>query len=64
MGTTRVRELTPAELETRRDEILGRLDVTLEELTRRAETASLVGGEWEAWEELEDIAFLLGAHAA
>jgi len=64
MGPTRVRELSPAELEARRGEILRRLGVTLDELTRRAESSSLVGDEWEAWEELEDIAFLLGDHAA
>jgi hypothetical protein len=64
VGITRVKESTRAELEARREEILARLDVSLEELTRRVESSSLVGDEWEAWEELEDIAFLLGDHAA
>lgn len=63
MGT-RVRETTPEELVARRAEILDRLSRSLKEMMDLAESASLVGEEWEAWEELEDIAFLLGEHAA
>jgi len=56
--------LTPDELVERRCAILARLGVTLEEFTQRAESSALVGEEWETWEELEDIAFLLGEAAA
>ena len=60
----RVEKLSRAELEARRAEILRKVGASLEELAARAEASSLVGAEWDAWEELEDIAFLLGDHAA
>ncbi|MDR0359695.1 MAG: hypothetical protein LBJ87_09580 [bacterium] len=55
----RVVEVSREELEARRARILDRVGVPLEELTRRAEASALIGDEWEAWQELQDIAFLL-----
>ncbi|GGM70859.1 hypothetical protein GCM10012275_46630 [Longimycelium tulufanense] len=57
---THVVHVTRDELLQRRDEILQRFHVTLEEFQQRAQNASLVGDEWEAWEELKDVAYLLG----
>lgn len=47
------------QLERRRDAILAHLGTTLDDLRRRAEAFSLVGEEWAALEELEDIDYLL-----
>lgn len=47
------------ELVRRRSEILARHGVTLDEFTDRAARYELVGDEWDAWEELRGIAFLL-----
>ena len=44
----------------RRNAILAALGMTAEELTHLAETRTLTGEEWEAREELDEIAFLLG----
>lgn len=57
---TRVLSVSRDELEARRTRILRNLHVTCSELAERARSSSLVAGEWEAWEELKDIAFLLG----
>lgn len=59
-GMSRVIEVSPEALEARREAILGRVGVSLEELRRRADAGALVGEEWEAWQELCDISFLLG----
>ncbi len=53
-------EVTAEELKSRREEILNRLGISLDELRTRAREATLVGEEWKAWEDLRDIAFLLG----
>jgi hypothetical protein len=52
--------LTQAELVARREALLGRLGMTMEELKALASTATLSGEELEAAEELDEIAFLLG----
>lgn len=57
---SRVIPVSGAELEGRRAEILRKFGVSLDELTARAESGALLGDEWEAWQELCDIAFLLG----
>lgn len=44
----------------RRRAILERLGLTYEELLARAEAGMLVGDEYEALDDLKDIAFLLG----
>jgi hypothetical protein len=56
----RVVSVSRAELEGRRTEILKRLDLPLEELRDHARAGTLSGDEWGAWQELGDIAFLLG----
>jgi hypothetical protein len=56
----KVVEVSRTELEARRDAILFRLGVSLDDLRGRAARSALVGDEWAAWEELCDIAFLLG----
>lgn len=55
----RVVQADRQQLEARRAEILRRHGVTLEEFTARAAAYALVGDEWEAWDELRGIAFLL-----
>jgi hypothetical protein len=57
-----VQERSSGDLVARRRAILERLGTTLEDLSERARTSSLVGPEWEAWEQLQDIDFLLGDH--
>ena len=52
--------LSDTELRERRDAILRKLDVSLEDLRDRAKSYALVGEEHDAWEQLESIAFLLG----
>ncbi len=56
---TRVVEVSREDLEDRRSTILQRLDASLEDLRDRADRGALVGEEWQAWQELRDIAFLL-----
>ena len=51
---------TPAELEARRAAILGRLGTTMAELVERHRLGALTADEWEAWDELAGISFLLG----
>ena len=48
------------ELLARRDEILAKHGLSLTDLADRATQYALVGSEWDAWEELRSIAFLLG----
>ncbi len=56
---SRVVQLSPRDLQARRDEILHELGTSLDELRGRAEASGLIGSEWDAWRELSDIAFLL-----
>jgi len=53
---------TRSALEARRDEILSSLGLTLDEFRSLGETRTLTGEEWEAREELDEIAFLLDEH--
>ncbi len=53
-------EVSREDLERRRAEILDRVGLTLEEITGRATDASLVADQWEAWMDLQDIAYLMG----
>lgn len=53
-------ELTRDELLERRRRILDRYNLSLDEISERAKSFSLVGDEWDAWEDLNNIAFLLG----
>jgi hypothetical protein len=48
------------ELMKRRDEILTKQGLSLAQFAARAAQYTLVGSEWDAWEELRSIAFLLG----
>lgn len=57
--TTRVRRVTEEDLVTRRAEILKELGLTNEELEAKVESGGLVGREWSAWSEIEDIDYLL-----
>ncbi|MBX6372511.1 MAG: hypothetical protein IRZ02_09695 [Acidothermus sp.] len=58
--SARVVTETREKLEARRTEILASLGLTLEEFRSLVETRTLTGEEWEALEELDEIAFLLG----
>ncbi|HSV66861.1 MAG TPA: hypothetical protein VLJ59_13245 [Mycobacteriales bacterium] len=60
MTHVHVREVTREELLRRREAILARLGVEYDELARRAESYSLAGDEWSAWDRLQEIEFLLG----
>lgn len=53
-------DVTRDELIARRDEILRRIELDEAEFERARATRSLSSEEWEAKEELEEIAFLLG----
>ncbi|NKE56314.1 hypothetical protein FXN61_05525 [Lentzea sp. PSKA42] len=57
---TRVVDVTREQLLERRDAILKRHDTTLEALSAKAASFELAGDEWEAWDSLQEIAFLLG----
>jgi hypothetical protein len=54
----RVQELTIQELDDRRQAILDHVGLTYEELAQRAAARSLVGDEWNAWDEIRQIDFL------
>lgn len=58
--STRVRAVTEEELVARLDAVLAELGLTREELDLKVETGGLVGHEWSAWSEIEDIEYLLG----
>lgn len=57
---TKIATLTDDELRARREQILAKLNLSLAELRNRAAHYALVGDEYDAWEQLESIAFLLG----
>lgn len=57
--TTRVRRVTEEDLIARRAEILDELRLTSEELESKVRLGGLVGREWSAWSEIEDIDYLL-----
>lgn len=56
---TRVRKVTEEDLVARRAEILEELGLTNEELESKVASGGLVGREWSAWSEIEDIDYLL-----
>jgi hypothetical protein len=55
--------MSDEQLRARREEILSKLDLSMDELRARAERYALVGDEYEAWEELGSIAYLLAETA-
>jgi len=50
---------TREDVRAQMDAILGRLGVTLDELKRMAGDGELVGEEWVAWAEVEELGYLL-----
>ncbi|NIL74830.1 hypothetical protein RhoFasB10_00922 [Rhodococcus sp. B10] len=56
---TTVTSYTPAELVARRELILAKHGMSLSEFADKASQYALVGDEWQAWEDLESIEFLL-----
>ncbi|WP_121033043.1 hypothetical protein [Terracoccus luteus] len=50
---------TRAELRAQIDAILARLGLTFDELRRMAAAGELVGEEWVAWAEVEELGYLL-----
>lgn len=56
---TRVTNVTKEDLLTRREAILQRHGVSLDEFAERAKQYALTGDEWADWDELQGIAFLL-----
>lgn len=61
---TEVATLTDEQLRARREQILEKLGLSRDELRNRAMHYALVGDEYDAWEQLESIAFLLGETSA
>lgn len=59
-GMTSVKAVTRESLKSRREKILKAVDLTFEELSKRARGYSLTPDEWAAWEEICEIDFLLG----
>lgn len=59
--STVVHHVTREELQRRREAILSRLGLTLDELQDKVDHGALVGDEWSAWSEIEDIDYLLGS---
>jgi hypothetical protein len=57
-----VLEASDAALRARRDEILRDLGVSYEELKERAMAYRLAGAEWDAWDEVSEIDYLLDEH--
>jgi hypothetical protein len=58
--STKVRKVTTEDLTERRAAILQELGITDAELRAKVEGGGLVGREWSAWSEIEDIDYLLG----
>jgi hypothetical protein len=54
-----VLEASDATLRARREEILRDLGVSYEELRERATAYRLAGEEWDAWDEVSEIDYLL-----
>lgn len=59
--STLVRHVSREELEARRAEILSELGLTADEFEAKVTSGGLVGREWSAWSEIEDIDYLLGS---
>ena len=59
-----LREVSREDLLARRQAILDRLGCSYPDLTGRAKARSLMGDEWSAWDELNEIDFLLGDDSA
>lgn len=57
--STKVRSVTEEELVARRAAILRELGLTSDELDAKVKSGGLVGHEWSAWSEIEDIDYLL-----
>ena len=57
---TRVVSVSRAELEAERKKILSRRGLTLDELRKQADVGALIAEEWDEWQRLCDIEFLLG----
>lgn len=58
---TTVHHVSRQELLDRRAALLARLGATEEAFRAKVEAGALVGDEWSAWSELQDIEYLLGA---
>ena len=57
---TKIATLTDDQLRARREQIIAKLGTSAEELRNKAAHYALSGDEYDAWEQLESIAFLLG----
>lgn len=59
MPSNTARTASRDDLETRRDEILTRVGLTMDELVRRRGLGMMTADEWAAWEELDGIDYLI-----
>ncbi|WP_328607761.1 hypothetical protein OG943_01065 [Amycolatopsis sp. NBC_00345] len=57
---TRTEEVSTGQLLQRRDDLLSKVGMDLQTFADRAQSFRLVGDEWNVWDELRNIAFLLG----
>jgi hypothetical protein len=57
---TQIRVADRHELVSQRDQILRDHGLSFEEFADRARSYTLIGEQWAAWNELQDIAYLLG----
>lgn len=55
----RVQEVSLRNLTKRRRAILARVGMSYEELAAKAAARSLIGDEWNAWEDIREIDFLM-----
>lgn len=56
---TRTDHPTREEIEAQRQQILRNLGLTADQLAERAKAGELVGEEWLAWAEVEELGYLL-----
>lgn len=56
---TKIHRVTEEDLVARRAAILRELGLTSDELAAKVASGGLVGREWSAWSEIEDIDYLL-----
>lgn len=60
VAMTIIEHPTREDIAAHRDAILRSLGVTADELAQRAADGELVGEEWVAWAEIEELGYLLG----
>lgn len=60
VAMTTIDHPTREEVKQQRDAILETVGLSVQELAQRAVVGELVGEEWSAWAEVEELGYLLG----